>query len=63
MIKNKFIEKINKHKEKYIDSVYSGSAIVKDGEEVFTTRIYNEKIDFNLKIKSNRKVDINKWSI
>lgn len=34
-----------------------------NGEEVFTTRIYNEKIDSKFKIKCNRKVDINKWSI
>lgn len=34
-----------------------------DGEEVFTTRIYNDIIDRLVKIKGNGTVDIRKWNI
>lgn len=34
-----------------------------NGEEVFTTRIYNETIDRKLKIEGNGKVTISKWNI
>lgn len=36
---------------------------INNGEEVFTTRIYNEKVDSKFNIKCNKKVDINVWSI
>lgn len=34
-----------------------------DGEEVFTTRIYNDEVDKFLKIKGNGTVSIEKWNI
>lgn len=34
-----------------------------NGEEVFTTRIYNDKIDSKLRVKGTGKVTVNKWNV
>ena len=33
-----------------------------EGEEVFTTRIYNDKIDSKLKLSGSGTVEVEKWA-
>lgn len=41
----------------------SVEVFLNNGEEVFTTRIYNDKIDSKLRVKGTGKVTINKWNL
>ncbi|MEG1287412.1 MAG: glycoside hydrolase family 32 protein [Clostridium sp.] len=55
------IEKVNE--VRIFSDNSSLEVFLNNGEEVFTTRIYNETIDSEIKVKGIGKVNINKWNI